>query len=229
MVHFGLIPDGNRRWCNERNINLDELPNIWKDFLLKLIKEFGKLDLKNYKEFEQIKKISIYLASIDNVFRKDNTKYILHNIIKKVIDIINYPEEYIDKETIEIWSNYSKDIGLNIIGDMILLPIDIQLMIQKLKKRFTGKKYILNLALAYDYYKDILNEKDKENENYNRNQSNIDLVFRSGGEQRLSGFFPTKTIYSELFFNNKLFLDITIDDIHNVLIEYNKRERRYGK
>ena len=79
---------------------------------------------------EQINEISIYLASIDNVFRKDNTKYILHNIIKKVIDIINYPEEYIDKETIEIWSNYSKDIGLNIIGDMILLPIDIQLMIQ---------------------------------------------------------------------------------------------------
>ena len=229
MVHFGLIPDGNRRWCKERNINLNELPNIWKDFLLKLIKEFGKLDLKIYKEFEEINEISIYLASIDNVFRKDNTQNILHNIIKKVINIINYPEEFIDKETIEIWSNYSKDICLNIIGDMRLLPIDIQLMIEKLKKRFTGKKYILNLALAYDYYKDILNEKNKENENYNRNQSNIDLVFRSGGEQRLSGFFPTKTIYSELFFNNKLFLDITIDDIHNVLIEYNKRERRYGK
>ena len=120
MVHFGLIPDGNRRWCKERNINLDELPNIWKDFLLKLIKEFGKLDLKNYKEFEQINEISIYLASIDNVFRKDNTKYILHNIIKKVIDIINYPEEYIDKDdydfnlTIKDKKKNEKKIVINI-------------------------------------------------------------------------------------------------------------------
>lgn len=229
MVHLGIIPDGNRRWCKKQNINLDELPNIWKNFLLKLIKEFSELDLKNYEELKKITEISIYLASIDNVFRKDNTKQIIHNIIKKVIHIINYPEEFIEKKTIEIWSNYMEDIGLNIIGDMRLLPIDIQLMIKKLKERFNGKKYILNLALAYDYYKDIINEKDKENEDYNREQSNIDIVFRSGGEKRLSGFFPTKTIYSELFFNNKLFIDVTIDDIHNVLIEYNKRERRYGK
>ena len=229
MIHLGIIPDGNRRWCKERNIDLNELPNVWKDFLLKLIKEFEKLDLQNYQEFKKINEISIYLASIDNINRRDNIKEILHNIIKKVINIINYPEEFIEEETIQIWSNYTKDIGLNVIGDMKLLPIDIQLMIQKLKKRFNGKKYIINLALAYDYYKDIINEKDKDNEYYNRNQSNIDLILRTGREQRLSGFFPTKTIYSELFFHKKLFLDITIDDIHNILKEYNTRERRYGK
>ena len=106
MVHLGIIPDGNRRWCKERNINLDYLPDIWKNFLLKLIKEFSELDLTNYEELKKITEVSIYLASIDNVFRKDNTKEILHNIIKKVIDIINYPEEFIEKKTIEIWSNY---------------------------------------------------------------------------------------------------------------------------
>ena len=134
MIHLGIIPDGNRRWCKERNIDLNELPNVWKDFLLKLIKEFEKLDLQNYQEFKKINEISIYLASIDNINRRDNIKEILHNIIKKVINIINYPEEFIEEETIQIWSNYTKDIGLNVIGDMKLLTIDIQLMIQKLKK-----------------------------------------------------------------------------------------------
>ena len=133
MIHLGIIPDGNRRWCKERNIDLNELPNVWKDFLLKLIKEFEKLDLQNYQEFKKINEISIYLASIDNINRRDNIKEILHNIIKKVINIINYPEEFIEEETIQIWSNYTKDIGLNVIGDMKLLTIDIQLMIQKLK------------------------------------------------------------------------------------------------
>ena len=83
--------------------------------------------------------------------------------------------------------------------------------------------------MAYDYNKDIINETTQDNINYNRKQTNIDMVFRSGGEYRLSGFFPTKTIYSELFFNNKFWPDVSIYDIYNTIIEYQLRERRFGK
>ena len=51
----------------------------------------------------------------------------------------------------------------------------------------------------YNYNNDLLNYKNNDMIHYNREQSNIDLLFRSGGEKRISGFFPTKTLYSELF------------------------------
>ena len=110
---------------------------------------------------------------------------------------------------------------INIIGDIDILSEDIKKELMKYKNN--EKKYVLNIAYAYDYYKDILNEKNKDNENYNRKQSNIDLIIRSGGEKRLSGFFPTKTIYSELFFIDKLWLDINVYDIIDILIDYKKR------
>jgi undecaprenyl diphosphate synthase len=65
--------------------------------------------------------------------------------------------------------------------------------------------------------------------NYNREQSNIDILFRSGGEKRISGFFPTKVLYSELFFEKKLWPEITLDDLNRIVKLFKKRERRFGK
>ena len=80
--------------------------------------------------------------------------------------------------------------------------------------------------MAYNYLNDLTIEPSQF---YKRNQSNIDIVFRSGGEMRLSGFFPTKVLYSELYFCNKLWPDIKLDDIKDCLLEYYRRNRRFGK
>lgn len=229
MVHLGIIPDGNRRWCKKNNYNLNNLPILWKDYIINIVKQLAKLDINNYKELLDINEISIYIASIDNVNRKDGTKLILFELFKEIHNIIENPEKFFDKSIIDTINRYSKDIGLNIVGDINILPKNIIESIKKYKKLFIGKKYIINLAIAYDYNKDIINETKEDNVNYNREQSNIDIVFRSGGEYRLSGFFPTKIIYSELFFLQKLWLDVNINDIYNILLEYNKRERRFGK
>ena len=85
-------------------------------------------------------------------------------------------------------------VNINFIGDIHLLPKNLQKLIKESKQKLKGDRLKINLAIAYDYNKDIQNFKII-NSNYRRNQSNIDLVFRSGGEKRLSGFFPTKTIY----------------------------------
>lgn len=56
-------------------------------------------------------------------------------------------------------------------------------------------------------------------------QSDIDIVVRSGGEKRSSGFFPLHTLYSEWYYSPKLFPDITMDD---ALKYYFSRHRRFG-
>tara|TARA_B100000575_G_scaffold254896_1_gene224332 strand:- start:705 stop:1397 length:693 start_codon:yes stop_codon:yes gene_type:complete len=230
MVHIGIIPDGNRRWCKKNNYDVNQLPILWKDYIIKIIKEFAKIDdINKYTDFENVNELSIYIASIDNTNRNDKTKLILFKLFEELENIINYPEKFFDKSIIDAIDRYSKDIKINFIGDINILPKEIQKTINKYKKLLTGNKYIINLAIAYDYNKDIINEGKYDNLNYNRDQTNIDIVFRSGKEKRLSGFFPTKTIYSELFFSDKLWLDIEINDIYNVLLEYKERDRRFGK
>ena len=210
MIHLGIIPDGNRRYIKknpEKNII-----NIWDEFFNKILNDYSK-----YENIKTINEISIYVCSIENIKREDNTKENIIDILNLVLNILNDNKYFINL------------ININFIGDINLLPKDLQKLIEKTKNRFKGDKLKLNLAIVYDYNKDLENFNTNLNKNYNRKQSNIDLVLRSGQEKRLSGFFPTKTLYSELFFIDKLFPEVTLDDLDLIIQEFNKRNRRSGK
>ena len=56
-----------------------------------------------------------------------------------------------------------------------------------------------------------------------------DLIIRTGGEKRLSGFLPWQTIYSELFFSDTLWPDFSAEEFDAILAEFVTRERRRGK
>ena len=210
MIHLGIIPDGNRRYIKknpEKN-----LINLWDEFFNKILNDYSK-----YENLKTINEISIYVCSIENIKREDNTKENIIDILNLVLNILNDNKYFINL------------ININFIGDINLLPKDLQKLIEKTKNKFKGDKLKLNLAIVYDYNKDLENFNTNLNKNYNRKQSNIDLVLRSGQEKRLSGFFPTKTLYSELFFIDKLFPEVTLDDLDLIIQEFNKRNRRFGK
>lgn len=214
MIHLGIIPDGNRRFL--KKISNKNLITVWEDNFKKLINEFIKEKDNKYENLKKINEISIYVCSIDNLKRNDNTKENVFTVLKSILILIK--NELFIKDLVNI----------NFIGDIHLLPKDLQKLMKESKQKLKGDRLKINLAIAYDYNKDIQNFKII-NSNYRRNQSNIDLVFRSGGEKRLSGFFPTKTIYSELFFNDKLWPEITLKDLDLVLDEFSQRNRRFGK
>jgi undecaprenyl pyrophosphate synthase len=214
MIHLGIIPDGNRRFL--KKISNKNLITIWEDNFKRLINEFIKEKDNKYENLKKINEISIYVCSIDNLKRDDNTRENVFTVLKSILILIK--NELFIKDLVNI----------NFIGDIHLLPKDLQKLMKESKQKLKGDRLKINLAIAYDYNKDIQNFKII-NSNYRRNQSNIDLVFRSGGEKRLSGFFPTKTIYSELFFNDKLWPEITLKDLDLVLDEFSQRNRRFGK
>ena len=235
MVHIGIIPDGNRRWLKKNNMELKNAVSIWTSKMLELLLKI--LDNKNlkdkkYKKLKKINEVSLYICSIDNLNRNDDTiKYILeflenlYNLIfKKRSDI--YDLNDIQYKKIEY---YLSNININVIGEIELFPKKTQEILKDIKRTNQNNKFTLNLAIGYDYNNDLKNYKDNDLVNYDRNQSNIDILFRSGGEKRVSGFFPTKILYSELFFYNKLWPDITIDDINKVIKKFLKRDRRFGK
>ena len=55
-----------------------------------------------------------------------------------------------------------------------------------------------------------------------------DLIIRTGGEQRLSGFMPWQSVYSELYFTDVLMPDFNESELNKALAEYQRRERRFG-
>ena len=59
-------------------------------------------------------------------------------------------------------------------------------------------------------------------------QSDPDLIIRTSGEQRLSGFLTWQSVYSELYFCDKNWPDFSEEDLDKALVEYQKRNRRFG-
>ena len=215
MIHLGIIPDGNRRFL--KKISNKNIIKIWEDNFKFIIKEFMKKKDNKFENLKKISELSIYVCSIDNLNRNDDTKENIFGVLKSVLTLLK--DQIIMRNTINI----------NVIGDTNLLSKDLQNLIKECKIKLKGTNLKINLAIAYDYIKDMQNYKFNMNDNYKREQTNIDLVYRSGGEKRLSGFFPTKTIYSELFFTDKLWPEVNLEDIHLVLEEFSKRNRRFGK
>ena len=56
-----------------------------------------------------------------------------------------------------------------------------------------------------------------------------DLVVRTSGEQRISNYLLWQTAYSEFYFSDKLWPDFSAKELQNIIEDYSKRERRYGK
>jgi undecaprenyl diphosphate synthase len=107
----------------------------------------------------------------------------------------------------------------------------------------------LTLALSYSSREELLNtvkeislkvknniispEKIDEsiiNEHlYTQNLPDVDLLIRTSGEQRISNFLLWQIAYAELYFTSVLWPDFTEQHLYEAIIEYQKRERRFGK
>lgn len=288
MVHIGIIPDGNRRWCKQNNMNLNKVVNHWlynilfkfaKEAINDHIPEGEKFEINNYKleninddiiqrdiikftqkiqeytnkkisdedfaksaivklsndiidkykDIKQITELSIYFSSIDNMEREDESIILGYELIKRIDKICTIIQENLYKCNInnEIIKNFLSGFKINLVGEEDRIPKDIKEIFEKFNK-YTGDnvKFRLNIALVYDYKKDLTETKKGF---YDRDQTDIDVVFRSGGQMRLSGFFPTKVLYSELYFLDKLWPDVELKDFIDCMKEFKQRTRRFGK
>ena len=240
MVHIGIIPDGNRRWCKLNNIDysMNDLQDIWFKIFIKQIRD---ISCNNYDYLTKIKSLSFYVCSIENIKRKDNTLQYIYNFLEKLIYFYFNYDNMLDQllsdeteETIKNTKTFCKglicELNVHVIGDLEKLPAHIFECIETImNKNSSTKSYNLYLAVAYDFKNDLHNLGTRSNNYYNREQSEIDIVIRSGGEYRLSGFFPAHINYAEFFFLKKYWPDITIKTINNVIKEFmTTRQRRFG-
>ena len=140
-----------------------------------------------------------------------------------------------------------KGVKLQIIGDYSKFPSDIVEGLEKVKTSSKNNTRITaNIALNYGGRAEILRavktllesekvhalEIDEEMFTsllYTKDEPDPDMIIRTGGEQRLSGFLPWQAVYSELYFTDIYWPDFDDEAFDKALEEYARRQRRFGK
>ena len=149
----------------------------------------------------------------------------------------------INKETKTLMDN---NIKLAAIGDLTALPKKCQEELKEsIEKTKNNNRTTLILALSYSSRWEILNAikqivkeditADQINEDLfsqyltTKGVPNPELLIRTSGEQRISNFLLWQIAYSELYFTDVLWPDFRREDLFESIVEYQKRERRFGK
>jgi undecaprenyl diphosphate synthase len=219
--HLGIILDGNRRWAKERGLPFFEGHRKGLETAKKII---------NYCKEKGVKTLTLFVFSTENWKRPKREVNFLMSLAKKAFT--NDFEEYKDK-----------GVKIKVIGQREKLSKDLQKAITKIETLTQkNKDMVLNLALSYggraeivQAIKNIVRKKippEKINEitiQENLWTSDVDLVIRTGKEQRISNFLLWQTAYSELYFCPKYWPDFTEKDLDKILSEYSNRQRRFGK
>lgn len=219
--HLGVIIDGNRRWARERG--LPTLEGHRKG--LEKVKE-----LINWCKKRKIKILTIFVFSTENWKR---SKFEVDYLMKLAKEAVSSNLKELHKNRIKV----------RVIGQKERLPKFLQEAISKAEELTKkNKEMILNFALSYggraeivEAIKNIIKKKippEKINEDVVKENlwtSDVDLIIRTGKEQRISNFLIWQAAYSELYFSPKYWPDFTEKDLDIALADYANRQRRFGK
>lgn len=217
--HVAIIPDGNRRWAKERGLPTFEGHRKGFQALINIGKKARELGIKI---------LTVWAFSTENWKRSSEEVSYLMNLYEMMLE--KYLKEAL-KEKIRIIHLGRKDRINKTLKNKII-------NIEEKTKNFT--RYYLCIGLDYGGRDEIVRAIKKSSnlseDNFNQfldtkdlPYPNPDLIIRTGGEQRLSGFLLWQSQYSELIFVDKYLPDYSIDDFENNIIEFSKRQRRFGK
>ena len=226
--HVAIIMDGNGRWAKKIGKERFFGHNSGVSSVRETIEAAIDLGVKN---------LTLYVFSMENWNRPDQE-------VKALMLLL------FDSISVELENLNKNNIKLDVIGDKDLLPDKIKnRLINAVNETSKNTSLKLNLAISYGSKQEIIeavktiSNKVKKNiislenidENiindhlYTRNLDNVDLLIRTGGEIRVSNFLLWQISYAELFFLEILWPDFKKINFFEVIVEYQKRVRRFGK
>ncbi len=224
LKHVAIIMDGNGRWAQMRGLPRYEGHRRGVQKVQEIIQSALKLS---------IPALTFYAFSIENWQRP-----------KKEVEIImGLLESHLKKEK-DIF--LSQGVRFKMIGNRSYIPEKVLSVIEETEKDTAHcKKLIAQFAISYSGRDEILRalkkiiEQKIPAEEINENLINLyldtsgipepDLIIRTSGEQRLSNFLIWQAAYSEFYFTNTLWPDFTEDEFTEAILDFQKRQRRFGK
>ena len=211
--HISFIMDGNNRWSKLNNYNQHDAYKKGGNKLISL----ANYIFDNYKT----NFVSAFALSNNNLKRS-----------KKIIDTLKSVLLVFLKDT--LYKNYNFQIIF--IGDLNFFNEETRKLLNEIQLQNINKKKKLIIFLNYSGRKDIetaYTNKTKQKNNYLKSLStyNIpdpDMLIRSGGYKRISDFMLYQIAFTELFFSNKLWPDLSKRDINNFINKYKSTKRKFG-
>ena len=226
--HTAIIMDGNGRWAEQKG-----MPRIFGHqngvtAVRRIVESASKFNIKY---------LTLFTFSVENWDRPRSEVDTLMGLLVQTL-----------KDQFE--DMFKNNIKLNAIGDLDTLPGEVReelyTIIENTKDN-TGMT--LTLALSYGGKQEIfkavkeISEKVKNdiicldnfddsviNDHlYTSNLPDVDLLIRTSGEKRISNFLLWQIAYAELYFTDVYWPDFSEDDLEKAIVEYQNRERRFGK
>lgn len=227
-AHVAFIMDGNGRWAKKRVMNRVKGHEQGSQTVKEVVTVCRELGIGT---------VTLYAFSTENWSRpREEVNALMHlfkRFLKTKVDEIN-----------------ENDIRLNIIGQIERLPTDVQEEAHKAMQTTRGNSaMLLNLAISYGAREEITRAvqqiaakvKSKELDSnqieaqtvsdhlYTAGMPDPDLIIRTSPECRLSNFLMWQAAYSELAFTPTLWPDFNRQEFYQILINYQQRDRRFGK
>jgi len=230
--HIGVILDGNRRWARARS---------YPEWIGHRAGARSAQEVLQWCHDLGIKTITLYVLSTENLLRPDpELEELMHLFEEKLRELLN--DERIHRYRIRVKT----------LGEKELLPVEVRSILDDLEESTKGyDSHFLNIAIAYGGRHEILDVVRKVGEKISQGSIKLedvneetfgeylytshlpnpepDLIIRTSGEERLSGFLLWQSAYSELVFLDVFWPDFRKIDLMRAIRTYQKRKRRFGK
>lgn len=218
--HVGLIMDGNGRWAKKRLMPRGYGHNAGMNRMIGLAEHAKERGLQY---------LTVYTLSTENFSRPQEELDGLYSLFRKYFSV-------------NVNKLYKKGAGVKIIGDISVLPDDVQTLLTDGEKNSPkNAEFTLIFAINYGARAEILRAVNLAVERgekvgaeefakllYTGGIPDPDLIIRTGGEKRLSNFLLYQSTYAELYFSDTLFPDFSDEEFDKALDDFSKRERRFG-
>lgn len=221
--HIAFICDGNRRWARSRALPTLLGHKEGMEAIKRIVRRASEIGLEN---------MTFFCFSTENFDRSKEEIDYLFNLFRELKNMKDSFLKY--------------DYKFHHAGDKSLLPEDMVEIIKDLEEATKDcKKGIVNIAMAYGGRNDIVNatrriikegvkpedvtEDSFKNYLTTGDSPYVDLLVRTSGEQRISGFMLYNMAYAEFYFVKKHWPAFKGEDLDDCIREYQTRHRRFGK
>ncbi len=226
--HLAIIMDGNGRWAKGRGMLRFIGHKNGANAVREIVEASARIGISY---------LTLYAFSAQNWNRP---KLEVELLMKLLVSSLKK----------EIKTLSENNIKLNAIGNLDSLPPQVKKeLMEVMEKTKNNTRMTLTLALSYGAREEItktlkeislkvknnlispqdIDEELINNHLYTQNLPDVDLVIRTGGEQRISNFLLWQIAYAEFYFTETLWPDYTKDHLFEAILNYQNRERRFGK
>ncbi len=226
--HVAIIMDGNGRWAVQRGKDRNYGHKKGVDAVREIIEAAAELGIKYLTLYafstenwnRPWEEVEALMELMVNSLNNETKKLIDNNIILKIIGDIDRLSDEVRKSLDYTLEKTSRCNGMTLIVAL------------SYSSRWEMVKAVRDISYKIKEGKiDPANIDDKIFENYltTRDIPDPELLIRTSGEVRISNFLLWQIAYSELYFTETLWPDFGKEELYKALIEYQKRERRFGK